>query len=244
GLGHTATFGGRADARNVRRAYGRGGWLVRQHTAAGLDREVRGDAAGRDLVHEVASDLVIRCATLERRFDATADVARERTARMETARSRWRKRARWVALHRDAAPCEPRVGLRHGGEERTGVRVSRRVEQRGRRRELDDASEVHDRDAVGHVPYYTHVVRDEYVGQAVRALQRPQEVENLRLDRHVEARGRLVGDDELRSRRQRARDGDALPLPSGELVRVARHERGRQADGAEELGHVLAPRAR
>ena len=53
------------------------------------------------------------------------------------------------------------------------------------------------------------------------ALQLSQQVEDLRLHRDVERRGRLVADDQLRLHRQRARDGDALALAAGELVRIA-----------------------
>ena len=53
------------------------------------------------------------------------------------------------------------------------------------------------------------------------ALEVAQQVEDLRLDRHVERGDRLVGDDQLRLERERARDADALALAAGELVRVA-----------------------
>ena len=53
------------------------------------------------------------------------------------------------------------------------------------------------------------------------ALEVAQQVEDLRLDRDVERRHRLVGDDQLRLQRERARDADALALAAGELVRVA-----------------------
>ena len=49
----------------------------------------------------------------------------------------------------------------------------------------------------------------------------PQQVQDLRLDRDVERRDRLVADDQARLDGERARDADALALPAGELVRVA-----------------------
>ena len=52
-------------------------------------------------------------------------------------------------------------------------------------------------------------------------LQVAQQVQHLRLDRHVERRHGLVGDQQLRAQRERARDADALALAAGELVRVA-----------------------
>ena len=47
------------------------------------------------------------------------------------------------------------------------------------------------------------------------------QVQHLRLDRHVERRDGLVGDDELRLDGERAGDPDPLPLPAAELVRLA-----------------------
>ena len=52
-------------------------------------------------------------------------------------------------------------------------------------------------------------------------LQVLEEVDDLRPDRHVERRHRLVGDDELRVQRQRTGDADPLALAAAERVRVA-----------------------
>ena len=48
-----------------------------------------------------------------------------------------------------------------------------------------------------------------------------EEAQHLRLDRDVERRDRLVGDQELGLHRQGAGDADALPLAARELVRIA-----------------------
>ena len=48
----------------------------------------------------------------------------------------------------------------------------------------------------------------------------PQEIEDLRLDRHVERCRRLVGDEELRLPRERHRDHRPLAHPARELVRI------------------------
>ena len=87
--------------------------------------------------------------------------------------------------------------------------------------QLDDLAEVHHRDAVAHVAHDGEVVGDEDQRQPELALQVAQQVEDLRLDRHVERGDRLVGDDQLRLERERARDADALALAAGELVRIA-----------------------
>ena len=63
------------------------------------------------------------------------------------------------------------------------------------------------------------VMRDEEVGQSQALLEVFHQVEDLRLHRHVERRGRLVAYQEFRVGRQGPRDRDPLPLPAGEFVR-------------------------
>ncbi len=53
-----------------------------------------------------------------------------------------------------------------------------------------------------------------------RAPQLAQEVDDLRLQRHVERGRRLVGDEQVGIHEERHGDGDALAHPAGELVRV------------------------
>ena len=145
---------------------------------------------------------------------------------MEGAAGRRDLRARRVAREddalaagaRDRAPAPPRAapGYRDGPDRRRARRVAA---------ELDDAAEIHDGDAVADVLDHGEIVRDEEVGEAEPRLEVDQQVEDLRLDRDVERRDRLVGDDQLRLERERARDADALALAAGELVRIAARPR-------------------
>ena len=73
-------------------------------------------------------------------------------------------------------------------------------------------------------------------------LQVLEQVEDLRLDRDVERRDRLVADDQLRVQRERARDPDALALAARELVRVAVREARVEADDVEQLAHARRAR--
>jgi hypothetical protein len=70
----------------------------------------------------------------------------------------------------------------------------------------------HHRDPVGDFPHDAEVVGNEQHGHAVPLLQRFQQRENLGLHRHVERRGRLVGDQQLGIIRQRHGDHDARKL--------------------------------
>ena len=68
------------------------------------------------------------------------------------------------------------------------------------------------------------------------------ELQDLRLRRHVERRGRLVGDQQRRIEHQRGRDHDALALAAGDLVRIDVDQAlglG-QVHGAHDLQHALA----
>jgi hypothetical protein len=55
---------------------------------------------------------------------------------------------------------------------------------------------------------------DEEHGKAELLLQRGKKLQHLRLDGHIERRDGLVGDDEIRLRRERPGDADPLALPA------------------------------
>ena len=73
-----------------------------------------------------------------------------------------------------------------------------------------------------------------------------EQVDDLRLDRHVQRRDRLVEHDQPRVQRERTRDADSLTLPAGELVGEAIAVLGAHSDRAQELLHaaptLAAPR--
>ena len=101
--------------------------------------------------------------------------------------------------------------------------------------QLGDPAEVHDRDPVADVLDDAHVVGDEDIGQAQLALELLEQVEDLRLDRHVERGHRLVAHDEVRLEDERPGDADALALATGELVRIAPRVVGLQPDQVHHL---------
>jgi len=82
-------------------------------------------------------------------------------------------------------------------------------------------------------------VGDEQVGEPLLALQIHHQVDDLRLDRHVERGNGLVGDDQLGIERQRAGNRNPLALAALEFVREALHLRGAQADLLEQRGYEL-----
>ena len=126
-----------------------------------------------------------------------------------------------------------RLAMRgHLVEERHRVGMVRPREEGVRRSALDDAAEIHDRDAVADMLHHAEIVADEEIGQAEIALQLHEQIDDLRLDRDVERRDGFIADDELRLDRERPGNPDPLPLAARELVRIAardRMDRGRPA---------------
>ena len=84
--------------------------------------------------------------------------------------------------------------------------------------------------SVGDARDHAQVVRDEDQRHAELALQLREQAQDLRLDRHVERRGRLVGDQQLRIVHERHRDHHALALAAGELMRILAEAARRAGD--------------
>src|SRR5690348_10047661 len=111
-------------------------------------------------------------------------------------------------------------------------------------RALDDMACIHHQNTVRDTGDHTQVVGDENY----RGVQFPAElvnqVEYLRLDRHVESRRRLVRNEQLGIRRNGDGDHNALPHPTTELMWVATNallgigysNRAQQFDGSA-IGH-------
>jgi hypothetical protein len=93
-------------------------------------------------------------------------------------------------------------------------------EELGHAGALDDASRVHHRDVLGHLGDHAQVVRDEDDRRTCFLAQLAHQLEDLRLDRDVERRGGLVGDEQSRSQRQCHRDHRALAHAARKPVRV------------------------
>ena len=105
---------------------------------------------------------------------------------------------------------------------------------------LDDTAQVHHRDTVRDVFHHGEVVRNEDIGQPEPVLQIAQQVQDLRTDRDIQRRYRLVADDEFGLDCERPGDGDALALTAGEFVAVAACESWLQPDQAQQFLDALA----
>src|SRR3569833_3751112 len=75
--------------------------------------------------------------------------------------------------------------------------MTRMREKRSTRRLFDDMAGVHHRDLIGHACHHAEIMRDEQQRHAGVFLQLAQQLEYLRLDRHVERGGGFVGDQQF-----------------------------------------------
>src|SRR2546430_11426819 len=85
------------------------------------------------------------------------------------------------------------------------------------------------------------ILGDQHDRHAELPLQPVEQLQDLRLDRHVERSSRLVSDEELRVADERHGDHHALAHASAHLVRVVVHPLARIGD-ADEPQHLDRPR--
>ena len=85
-----------------------------------------------------------------------------------------------------------------------------------------------------------HVVGHKQNSDTALVGEVAHELQDLRLDGHVERRGRLVGDNKLRIARKRGGDDDALALAAGELMRIGL-EAALRLGNADRLQQIREP---
>ena len=126
---------------------------------------------------------------------------------------------RCLQQHRRAGRRRVPAAARFGADQQLRILVLRRGEYLVRWPLFDEPAFVHHIDAVGQLADDAQFVGDDQHRHAQPLLQILQQVQNLRLDGHVDCRRRLVGDQQFRLVRQRHRDHHALSLSAGQLVR-------------------------
>ena len=167
-----------------------------------------------------------------------------RAARLEAAAGRRREQRRRRARDRRRAGCtrgRPTRGIEPSSPHVYGCCGSRKTADFGPSSTTPPAYMTMTRSASPATD--AHVVRDEQDRRAVVALQPLHQLEDLRLDRHVERGRRLVGDQQRRVARERHRDHHALPHAARELVRVV-VDRGAPGSGCRPRRAARPSRAR
>ena len=164
--------------------------------------------------------------------------------RVRAARARRRTpRAAWISDGGTPGIAVSRCGsrpveARDRAEQPPGVRVLRRREERRAscpaRRPGPRTSRTTRSATSATTPMSCVIMHDR---RAELVLELADQLEDLRLDRHVERRRRLVGDQEVGVARERHRDHHALAHAARELVRIVvdAHARVGDADRLEQL---------
>ena len=126
---------------------------------------------------------------------------------------------------------------RHGVQQVPRVRVLGVVKDVPDGPPLHDPSRVHDADVIGNLRHQAEIVGNEYDRHVELLLQFLHEIDDLGLDRDVEGRRRLVGDQQRRIARQRLGDHGPLAHAAGILVRIA-VDSGARVGNADLVEHV------
>jgi hypothetical protein len=90
--------------------------------------------------------------------------------------------------------------------------MSRIGEHLGRRAGLDDATEIHDSHPLRELRDHRQLVRHEDHRKPALTRERPEHIEHLGLDGHVECADRLIGDEKTGPHGQCSGDGHSLAL--------------------------------
>ena len=196
--------------------------------------------ARQSVCHRAADSALVEAFDFEQRAHGTGIPARGSSAVREGAERRGRS---WRS-GRDAADsdrrscnrCRARPGrdeAGNGGERHAATGVAGRGrEQAGgvgmagtgpaprRPAPFDDPPGIHDHDLVAQLGDDAEIVGDEQDGQAEVALQRSQQVEDLRLNGDVERGRRFIGDEQLRAADEGHGNHHPLAQAARELVRI------------------------
>ena len=118
--------------------------------------------------------------------------------------------------------CLPVIDMcaRHGVDQSLGIGMARMVEHFICSTVLNNPPVTHHDHAVGNFGDDAKVVRDEHDAGVVMRIELFEELEDLRLRRHIERCCRLVGDQKFRVERKSHGDHNALTLAARQLVRI------------------------
>ena len=133
-----------------------------------------------------------------------------------------------AAVHRPQA--------RNRRQQRFGVRMHGRVKNLLNRTGFHRAALVHHQHPIGDIGDHAHIVGDKNHPHLHLLLQHFDELQDLRLNRHVQRRRRLVGNQHRRTAGERHGNHHALAHAAGKLMRVAT-QNGLRLRNAHQLQH-------
>ena len=117
--------------------------------------------------------------------------------------------------------CPRRGGLqwRHRGDQRLGVIMLGLMQHIARWSLFHHKPMLHHRNAIGDFRHHAEIMRDEQHGGALALLQIADQRQDLRLGGDIQGRGRFIGNQHHRIKRQCHRNHGALALPARKLMR-------------------------
>ena len=121
-------------------------------------------------------------------------------------------------------------GIRQRRDQAPRVRMQRIGKQHLRRRPLHNPPGIHHDDLMRDLRHHSQIMADELDGHPDPLLQLLHQVQDLRLDRHIERRRRLIRDQQCRLARQRHRDHRALAHAARQLMRIRPRPLARRRD--------------
>jgi hypothetical protein len=119
-----------------------------------------------------------------------------------------------------AGPRRAAEVLGECSEELAGVGVLRSTQDLVQGPRLDDPPEAHDREPVGYLGDHAEVEGDEQDGGATPVLELAHQAQDLGLNGHVQGRGGLIGDQQVRLAGHGHGDHHPLALPAGGAMGV------------------------
>ena len=142
--------------------------------------------------------------------------------------------------HRDESLSGLHVEVRDGLQQGTQVRMLGSLVQGNDRAAFHHAALVEDDDLLREIGHHPEIVGDDEHRHVELGLKLFDEREDLRLDRHVERRRGLVGNQQRWPTDQCHRNHRALAQAAGQFERVTA-QRSRRIGKAHQAQHVLSP---
>ncbi len=173
--------------------------------------------------------------------DAAALIHGFRATRVERTARRRIFRIGHFALQHDAGAAPRRLGLGYRRNKGFSVGMAWPREQFLRCGGFDDSSEIHHRHGIADVFDDREIVGYENVRKAKALTQLHQQVKDLRLNRDIQRRYRLIGDDQARAQCERPSNADSLALAAGEFVWIELGCIRLEPHGLQQLDDRLAP---
>jgi len=116
-----------------------------------------------------------------------------------------------------------------------GVRMTWVFKEPALRGHLHNFPEIHHRHMITEILNHREIVRDKKIGQSELFLQIAQEAEDLRPDRDIQSRNRLIQNDEAGPNLKSPSNPNPLTLTATELMRIPPRVFGRKADLVQKL---------